>query len=255
MVVSRASVEDLLEPLRSQPKKAGVLLDFDGTLARIVDDPANARPIDDMAGVLSKLARRYKRVAVLSGRAVSFLEGMLPPTVLLSGLYGLEVSHKGRRLDHPLSGAWREAIADVAAITRANGPAGMRVEDKGLSLTLHYREHPELADAVMAWAQRQATRSGLVCRPARMSCELHPPIRADKGTAVTELAEGLSSVLYAGDDLGDLPAFDALDQLAAAGCAVVRVAVASPEAPTDLVHRADIVVDDPDDALDLLRRL
>jgi trehalose 6-phosphate phosphatase len=88
-----------------------------------------------------------------------------------------------------------------------------------------------------------------------MSVELHPPIAADKGTALEALTAGLSAVCYAGDDRGDLPAFDALDRLAAAGVHTLRVAVASPEAPPELVHRADLLVDDPGGVIDLLRRL
>jgi trehalose 6-phosphate phosphatase len=58
-----------------------------------------------------------------------------------------------------------------------------------------------------------------------------------------------------GDDRGDLPAFDTLDRLEARGMDVVRVAVASAEAPGDLIDRADLVLDGPHAVLDLLRHL
>jgi trehalose 6-phosphate phosphatase len=131
----------------------------------------------------------------------------------------------------------------------------MVVETKGLSLTLHYRQHPELADAVHAWAAQQAVDSGLVMRPARMSVELHPPVEADKGTAVEDLAAGAEAVCYAGDDVGDLPAYDALDRLAGAGVVAVRVAVRSDESPPELVRRADLIIDGPDAVPCLLRSL
>jgi trehalose 6-phosphate phosphatase len=194
-------------------------------------------------------------VAVLSGRPVAFLERLLPRNVLLSGLYGLEVSDHGIRRDHPSGGAWREVIADVGSYSAARGPAGMLVESKGLSLTLHYRTCPEIGPAVQEWAERQAARSGLVLRPARMSIELHPPIRADKGTAVITIADGLQAVCFLGDDVGDLPAFDALDQLAVSGIEVARIAVRSDEAPDELLDRADLVVDGPPGAYDLLCQL
>jgi trehalose 6-phosphate phosphatase len=145
--------------------------------------------------------------------------------------------------DHPYAGAWREAIEDVVRSSAALGPRGMRVEPKGLSLTLHYRTRPELAGAVQAWAATQAARSGLVARPARMSVELHPPIETDKGTALERLTADLTAVCYVGDDVGDLPAFDALDRLAAADVHTVRVAVASDESPPELLDRADLVLD------------
>jgi trehalose 6-phosphate phosphatase len=131
----------------------------------------------------------------------------------------------------------------------------MRVESKGLSLTLHYRGRPDLEPAVRVWAEEQATRSGLVVRSAKMSFELHPPIAADKGTALRELTGGLQAVCFIGDDLGDLPAFDQLDVLQASGVSTVRAAVRSDESPAELLERADIVVDGPAGAAELLRAL
>lgn len=237
------------------PGKVGVFTDFDGTLSEIVSDPDRARPIDGAVDVLVDLTSVVGRVGVLSGRSVEFLERFFPSSVLLAGLYGLEVSTGGVRSDHPLGGAWREVIDDVAAVSRARGPEGMRVEPKGLSLTLHYRENPEIADEVKAWAEQQAARSGLECRAARMSCELHPPIPVDKGSALAELVEGLNAVCFVGDDVADLRAFDALDALAATGIRTLKVAVHSLEESDELVSRADVVVDGPTGVLELMRAL
>jgi trehalose 6-phosphate phosphatase len=147
-------------------------------------------------------------------------------------------------------------VDDVARASASDGPPGMDVEPKGLSLTLHYRRRPDLAAAVTAWAEAQAAASGLEVRAAKMSVELHPPIAADKGTALEALVAGLGAVAYVGDDRGDLPAYDALDRLAAAGAAeTLRVAVAGAETPPDLLSRADLVVDGPPAVVDLLRRL
>ena len=85
-----------------------------------------------------------------------------------------------------------------------------------------------------------------------MSYELHPPIPADKGSALAELSEGLTAVAFIGDDVGDLRAFDALDRLAAAGVHTVRVAVHSAEESDELISRADVVVDDPLGVRDLV---
>ena len=246
---------DPLAPFAERPALAAVVLDFDGTLSPIVDVAAEARPVDGAVELLDRLAGRLGLVAVMSGRPVDFLRRLLPPSVALSGLYGLEVIRDGVRSDLPGAGAWREVVADVARISVDRGPEGMVVEPKGLSLTLHYRTRPDVAPAVVAWAEKQAARSGLVARPAKMSVELHPPIAVDKGTALEALTAGLAAVCYAGDDQGDLPAFDALDRLAAAGVHTLRVAVASPEAPPELVERADLLVDDPGGVVALLRRL
>jgi len=242
-------------PLRAAPHRTAVFTDFDGTLSLIVHEPAKARPLPGAAEVLADLAQTYARVGVVSGRPVAFLQPFFPPEVLLAGLYGLETVVDGERHDHPLSGVWREVVDDVAAHAAARGPEGMRIESKGLSLTLHYRGRPEREADVRAWAEQQAARSGLALRSARMSYELHPPIEVDKGSTVLELAEGLNAVVFLGDDLGDLPAFDALDQLAAEGVATLRVGVRSPEGEPQLLERADFVVDGPRGALAVLEAL
>lgn len=254
-VGEHADLPSLLEPMLANPRRAGFLLDFDGTLAPIVDDPAAATLLEGMTEVLTDLVSRFKVVAVLSGRPVDFLEPLLPSGVVLCGLYGLEVAQGGTRAHHPQAGAWREVIDDVATQSRARGPSGMQVEPKGPSLTLHYRTRPELADEVRELAERQAARSGLRVRPGRMSVELHPPIESDKGTAVDQVARRLRAVCFLGDDVGDLPAFDALDRLAERGASVLKVAVRSDESPPELLARADLCVDGPDGVLELLREV
>ena len=246
---------EVFGPLAASPRQAGIFTDFDGTLSEIVDDPDSARPVEGAADVLDELARRYRRVGIISGRPVAFLQRHFPTSLMLSGLYGLEVSDRGARTDHPSGGAWREVVDDVASASEARGPAGVRVERKGLSLTLHFRQRPEIEADVRAWAERQAARSGLELRAARMSFELHPPVDADKGTAIAAAARGLRSLCFLGDDLGDLPVFDTLDRLAKEGLHTVRVGVVSSEAPAELLDRADLVVDGPDGALGLLRSL
>jgi trehalose 6-phosphate phosphatase len=256
--MARLSADEAVDALRAAPDRTGVLSDFDGTLSPIVDDPASAVPVEGAVETLDELAKVYRRVAVVSGRPVSFLAGLLPRSITISGLYGLEGMSRGRRHDHPQAGSWREVIDDVTSVSTAQGPPDMLVEPKGLSLTLHYRMHPEIEDDVRLWAQRQASRSGLVVRAAKMSVELHPPIDVNKGTAIRELSVGLAAMCYLGDDLGDLDAFAALDEQAQRGATTVRVAIQSGErgeSPSALVDRADIVVDGPTGALEFLRRL
>jgi len=244
-----------LDRFRSKPAGSGIFVDFDGTLSEIVNDPAAATPAPGAIELLDDLASEYQKVVVISGRPVEFLESFFGAGVTLSGLYGLEVIDGGERFDHPMGGAWREVVDDVAAVSSARGPAGMRVESKGLSITFHYRGRPRLEPKVRAWAEQWASRSGLVCRPARMSFELHPPIPADKGTALLDLADSLYGVCYLGDDLGDLPAFDALDKLSGDGVQVLRVAVRSDEECAELVDRADVAVDGPGGVIQLLEAL
>ena len=250
-----AALDDLIAPLRAAPERSGILTDFDGTLSEIVEHPSEARPLDGVVETLAQLASRYAKVAVLSGRPVSFLAQHLPGSLLLSGLYGLELVEAGHREDDPVALEWGAAVDGVVREAGESGPEGMHVETKGLSLTLHYRTRPEIEDDVRAWATAQAIRTGLDLRTAKMSIELHPPVDADKGTAVDSIAEELDAVCFFGDDVGDLPAFAALARLREDGVYTVRLAVRSPEAPAELLAQADAVLDSPRAALDVLRRL
>jgi trehalose 6-phosphate phosphatase len=253
--VTAAAGGDLLAPFRSRPTQSVIACDFDGTLSPIVDEPADAVLVDGAAETLTALAEQFEDVIVISGRSVAFLRSHVPADVSLVGLYGLEGYRHGTRWEHPNGGAWREVIADLAALAAASGPPGVRVEPKDLSLTLHYRGAPELAAQVTAFATTLAERAGLAVRPARMSVELHPPIGTDKGTTLERFAARAQLALFAGDDRGDLPAFDALDRLAERGVHVLRIAVSSSEAPEELLDRADLVLDGPAAFLDLLRGL
>jgi trehalose 6-phosphate phosphatase len=246
-----------LAPWLARPEHAGILTDFDGTLAPIVDDPAAAVPLDGVPSVLTRLALRYARVAVISGRPVAYLVDHLGGAsgVLLVGLYGLERA-RGGQVDEVLeAAAWRPVVDQVATVAAAEAPAGVGVEHKGLAVTLHVRTAPEHLGWVETWSSRQAAGTGLIVHPGRMSVELRPPVEADKGTVVAELASGLDAVCFMGDDRGDLPAFAALARLAAAGCDTLAIAVNSDEAPTELLAAADLVVDGPVGVLDLLETL
>lgn len=104
-----------------------------------------------------------------------------------------------------------------------------------------------MADQAAAWAAQAAARTGLELHPAKMAAELRPPVPVDKGTIVEELSDGRVAAAYAGDDVGDLAAFDALERLQEDGRLrhAVRIAVRSAEAPPELLARSDVEVDGP----------
>ena len=244
-----------LRVLASRPDEAGVYTDFDGTLAPIVDNPADARALDGAADTLTALAQCYARVGVISGRPVRFLLDNVPASAVdMWGEYGLERAVDGEIRAAEGAERWREVVEEVATRADAAG-AAERVERKSLSVTLHWRADPVRESAVRAWANDEAIRTGLEPLSARMAVELRPPLRRDKGSALEEAAAGLAAVCFLGDDRGDLAAFDALDRLAADGVHVTRITVHSPEMPAELEQRADVVVDGPQGALELLRAL
>jgi trehalose 6-phosphate phosphatase len=255
--------------LRRDPATAGIFLDFDGTLAPIVDDPDQARPVPRATAVLAVLAQRYGRVAVISGRPVSYLADHLAYEEAgedtstsgpeLIGLYGMQRCRWDagslRVHESPEALPWREALSEAAAVAESSAPPGVMVERKGLALTLHYRRAPDAAQWVNELASTLSARSGLVAHLGKMSVELRPPVLTDKGSVVEELGSGLRAVLLAGDDVGDIPAFEALARLHAAGISTLGVVVTGPEVPRGLTEVADVTVDGPQGLLVLLDEL
>lgn len=242
------AVGALLDALAREPAGSCLLTDFDGTLAPIVADPAAARPLPGAPEVLARLAPRLRTVGVVSGRPAGFIHALLGDSITISGLYGLELipAGSGGLVDvHPDVERWRAVVDAVAAEAEATAPAGVHVEHKGLAITVHTRRAAGEEGWVSAYCAAAAARTGLQIHTAKMSLELRPPARVDKGTVVRQLAAGATAVAYLGDDVGDLPAFAALDVLAGEGVEVVKVAVGSPELDARVAGAADVVVPGP----------
>ena len=138
--------------------------------------------------------------------------------------------------------------------------SGAWLEDKEYAVAVHTRRvpnHEQWDDRIDRTAREIADRFGLELIPGKLVWELRPPVRGDKGDAVRRVVaeSGARVVVVVGDDLGDLPAFAALTELAAEGHPVLRVAVRSEEAPPELLAAADLVVEGPEEVLEFLRRL
>lgn len=249
---------DALDALLVDPSTSAVLTDFDGTLAPIVPDPMDARPLPDAPRVLGLLAERFAVVGVISGRPAEFLARHLAasgPAVRLVGVYGCEWIEDGKVQRAPEVEPWVAAAKEVLAVARVEAPQGVGIEDKGASVTLHWRGKPEVGAWASEFAQRWASRTGLILQPGRMAIEFRPPVDLDKGSVVERLAGDCTAACFAGDDAGDVAAFGALDRLSERGMRTVRVAVADEESPPELSAAADLVVDGPEEALALLERL
>jgi trehalose 6-phosphate phosphatase len=223
-----------------------------------VDDFDRAEPLAGTPELLGRLAARFARVAVISGRPVSYLLRHLSGSgaTHLVGLYGMERSVEGGAVDTaPGAIPWRAALAIVADDAEATAPAGVVVERKGLATTIHYRTAPEHGGWARLFSAEQSASRGLVAHPGKMSVELRPPVEIDKGTAVAEMSSGLAAVCFMGDDQGDMPAFAQLSLLRAAGAATLAVAVAADETPRDLAAAADLIVEGPAGAVAFLEML
>ncbi len=227
-----------------------MLLDFDGSLAPIVARPELAAPAPGARGALTALVERYAVVAVVTGRRAEEVAALLSvPGVRYEGLYGLQGSAPELLL---------ELLAQVERAAASVPDAW--VEDKGVSIAVHYRSAPDPARcrvALIAALEPVAADAGMVVAEGKMVLELVPADRPMKGGAVERIANGsaLQAVLYAGDDVADLDAFGALDRLDAAGLATVKVAVRGEETPATLIEAADLVVGGPEGLVDLLRAL
>jgi len=248
-----------LAVLLEEPALSAVLTDFDGTLAPIVADPAAAAPLPGACAVLRELSLHFAVVAVVSGRPAAFLADRLAaagPAVRLFGVYGLEWIEDGAIRLAPEAEPWRAVAAEVVVAAREEfAGEAVGIEDKGASVTVHWRQAPGAGGRVRTFARTWARRTGLALQPGRRAVEFRPPVGIDKGAVVERLAHGCVAACFAGDDAGDLAAFAALDRLAAAGTRGVRLAVADEESPPELVAAADMVVHGPDEALRVLGTL
>lgn len=258
-----------LRALLAAPGRAVVVLDFDGTLAPIVPDPERARAHPGVVAALSRLAPAVRSVVVLTGRpartaveyggfaGVSGLEGLV-----VLGHYGAErweAADGGFQGpgDDPGVGAARAELPGLLA--RAGAPEGTWIEEKGgRAVAVHTRRaaDPGAAfDALRGPLGELAERHGLLLEPGSMVLELRPA-GVDKGAALTAYAGEVDAgcVLYAGDDLGDLAAYDAVDRLRERGVPGLLVCSAGTGVPA-LAARADLVLPGPAAVVGLLEAL
>ena len=249
-----------LDRLLATPARTLLASDYDGTLAPIVDDPAAAYAAPGSVAALGRLARRLAGVAVVTGRPVqealrlgglAGAEGLDALHIL--GQYGVERWDAGSGevtapAMHPGVEAARRALPDLLA---RHDLSEVHVEDKGRALALHLRRLPDpdrALDRLRTPVHDLAARHDLVVEPGKLVLELRAP-GMDKGAAVEQLLQGtaIDTVVYVGDDLGDLAAFDAVDRLRGIGGAGLLVCVQSADAAerTDLDDRADLLLESP----------
>ncbi len=241
------------EALLAAPLRALLATDFDGTLAPIVADPRAARPFPGAVPALRRLAAVVGTVAVITGRpapeAVSCGGLDAVPGLIVLGHYGRQRWQDGQLtgpVSPPAVQAAREALPGLLA--GAGAPDGVWVEDKGHAVAVHTRRAADPAAALAALRGPLgdlAARLGLAAEPGRMVIELRPP-GMDKGAALTSLARerGARSIVFCGDDLGDLAAFAALRELRGQGVPGCAVASASAETP-QVAAEADLAVPGP----------
>ena len=244
-------------------RPAGLLTDIDGTISRVTAPPEAATVEPAARAALARLATVLDVVAVVSGRSAADARRLVAvPELVYIGNHGLERWHGGQVTASPEAMRFRDRMARVAAQMRATVTlAGVRVEDKDLTLSIHYRETTDPASAeelVRAALVPVATAEGLVVRPGRMVFEVRPPITVNKGTAARDLIQerGLRSVVFVGDDVTDLDAMSEIQRLAIEqGLHALTVGVVGPETPSEIAQQADVTVDGVDGVIAFLTAL
>ncbi|WP_146826050.1 trehalose-phosphatase [Aeromicrobium flavum] len=240
----------------SDPGNTLLALDFDGTLAPIVEDPASAWIHPDSLAALRRLGPVLGGIVIITGRPVDqarrlgrFEEGPGLERLVVCGQYGAErwdaSSGEVRRPGRP------QAVSDLAECLpqwlEDHDAARIRVEDKGLAIALHTRGiAPGLLDELRPQIEALAARVGLHLEPGRQVIELRAA-GTDKGQTLRRVVGPMNpaAVVYAGDDLGDLPAFQEGILLREQGVDVTLVCSASAEQDA-LVALADVVLDGPE---------
>jgi trehalose 6-phosphate phosphatase len=246
-----------LQAIVSSPADTVVGLDFDGTLASIVDDPEQAYADGAAVGALGRLAQRVRAVVVITGRPVRTAVRLgrfdsVPGlgTMVVLGQYGVERWNADGN-DYVVPPEPPEIVAVAAELSSLLAELGLgdaRIEHKGRAIGVHTRTlpDPEAAFAKLADPVRELAEGyGLRVEPGKQVWEIRAS-GVDKGAALRSfVAEvGARQVIFAGDDLGDLPAFDAVRQLRDEGVEGLLVCSASYEEDA-LVQIADVVLDGP----------
>jgi trehalose 6-phosphate phosphatase len=263
-----ATLVEALEPLRSDPSHAAVLLDIDGTLAPIVRHADDAHVPEATRTLLIEISKRYGVVGCVSGRRAHAARQIVSiGSIAYIGNHGGELLRPGAthvELD-PEVEAWSGRVRAFARHVYTNDHQRLRVrtEDKQAIAAFHWRGAPdeEAAAAAVRGIAARAQKEGFVVHWGRKVLEVRPPVALDKGIGVTALLSAPSgahtAALYVGDDTTDIDAFHALRELERSGVLHVAVcaAVRSEEAPPELVREADLTIDGTSGVRGLLEAL
>ena len=254
------------QALRGRP--SALVTDLDGTLSPIVSVPEQAAVLPGCRRALDRLRQRLDLVAVISGRPAAEAKRLLGlDGIVYLGNHGLDPWIGAERAGVPCGGRGgppgRESV--LAALDELKealaGRPGLRFEDKGATISIHYRSASDRAAArsqVLAAAAESVAVHDLAVGEGKMVVELRPSHWAGKGDGLKELvqARGLRGLVYMGDDRPDLHAFEVLDQLRQdEALLTVSIGVVGPESPPELAGQADVVLAGPEQAEVFLEEL
>jgi trehalose-phosphatase len=248
------NLEEVREVLDHPP--LALFVDIDGTLARIVTDPKAATIPPAVRQVLGALSRRHT-VVVVSGRSVADARRIIGLDSLVYACnHGLEWWYQGSATVHAGVRPYRRQLRNLVKILRGHlrSIAGANLEDKGATISVHYRQArlPVVArTAILNFLGQEPEAKGLVVREGKMVVEVRPPVEANKGTALKWVVEnhGIHSGIVIGDDQTDLDAFHMMEELTAAedvDFRGVKLGVVGANASAELLRGADYHLQNPE---------
>ncbi|XP_039285067.1 alpha,alpha-trehalose-phosphate synthase [UDP-forming] isoform X2 [Nilaparvata lugens] len=226
--VTMDDFDEYLSKYIGNTNKLALLLDYDGTLAPIAPHPDLAILPQETKHVLERLSNMPEvYISIISGRNVHNVKEMVGIDGLTyAGNHGLEILHPdGSRFMHPMPTEFEDKCsALLQALQEQVCKAGAWVENKGALLTFHYRETPiDVRPEMVAQARALIEAHGFRAGEAHCALEAKPPVQWNKGRAsiyILRTAFGLDwseriRIIYAGDDVTDEDAMEALKGMAA----------------------------------------
>ncbi len=221
------SLVGISETLRN--RRLFIFLDYDGTIAPIVDIPDQADIPRELRKVLEAIcANPRMRLAFISGRRLVDIKTRVGlKNAIYSGNKGLEIEGDKIEFRTSLPANYRNCIVRIkrGLQDRLSGVKGIFIEDKELTLSLHYRKVPQqdvvaVKEAFCSIVGDYVLRNQIKARCGKMVFEVTPSLNWNKGTAALAIlaldpfAFTNSDLLpvYIGDDIADEDAFRALDK-------------------------------------------
>jgi trehalose 6-phosphate phosphatase len=202
--------------------------DFDGTLAPIVERPELAKPSENVRELLRALTRQRRfTVGIVSGRALKDLKSRVGITgIIYAGNHGLEIEGPGLSFIHPLAEELSPVLHLISQVLgKALKPlAGVFIEDKGLSLSVHFRQVEDAKEKdvknIFESVVHVARSLGKIrVTTGKKVYEVRPPVAWDKGKAISMLLARYNKTddwatlpIFLGDDLTDEDGFKVIEK-------------------------------------------
>ncbi len=204
-----------------------LFLDYDGTLTPIVSTPEKAFISQEVKGLLNELSKSPTcKLAIISGRSLSDIKALVGlKDIIYAGNHGLEIEGPKIKFESQVSPRLKSIIRHIYedAVSKLSKIKGVLIEDKGLTISVHYRlvDEKDIREFLSIFNEITGSyivRSKIKINTGKKVYEIRPPVMWDKGKVVLwllareEFLSGKNKIfpVYIGDDVTDEDAFKAL---------------------------------------------